>query len=108
CKLPSPSILDFNKLISIFNFSISLFVFVLESEAISIPVSTFSTTFLTLSSTHVISTSHSLYFNFILVSKDNFDTASLMFGNCIHFLSDKDVVAHHAHHEQHLLVSYCC
>jgi len=64
---------------SVFNFSISLLVFVLESEAISIPVRTFSTTFLTLSSTHVISTSHSLYFNFIFASKDNFDTASLMF-----------------------------
>src|SRR4029079_9182815 len=108
CKLPSPSILDFNKLISIFNFSISLFVFVLESEAISIPVSTFSTTFLTLSSTHVISTSHSLYFNFIFASKDNFDTASLIFDISIHILPDKDVVEQHVHHEQRLLTSCCC
>src|SRR5215210_6181983 len=104
----SPSILDFNKSISIFSFSISLLVLVLESEAISIPVRTFSTTFLTLSSTQVISTSHSLYFNFIFASKDNFDTASLIFDVSIYFLSDKVVVEQHAHHEQHLLISYCC
>src|SRR5919112_3354251 len=99
--------LDFKSLKSFLNFSISSFTFVFDSEAISIPESTFSTTCFTLSSVQVISTSHSLYFSFILASMESFDIASFIY-IALPFLFDKVIDVHVVHDEQHLLVWVCC